>query len=128
LSSFHSAHPEQGCPVAALGPELIRTEPKFRRALAAEIRNRLNQLHDLTPPQLPPKIRRQQIAGALACMVGGVILARGLEKSEGWKFLQECHSFLRDALVNSGRQRTTSKRRPTNRSKTATTQRSRKRP
>jgi TetR/AcrR family transcriptional regulator, transcriptional repressor for nem operon len=127
LSSFHSAHPEQGCPVAALGPELIRTGPKFQKELAAEIRSRLNQLHNLTSPQLPPKFRRQQIAGALACMVGGVILARGLRESEGRKFLEECHSFLRGALTNSGRQRTTLKRRPTNHSKTAATGRSTKR-
>jgi TetR/AcrR family transcriptional repressor of nem operon len=114
LSSFHSAHPEQGCPVAALGPELIRTGLKFRRELAAEIRSRLNQLHGLTPPRLSPKIRRQQIAGALACMVGGVILARGLKESEGQNFLNECHSFLRDALASPG-----PKHRRTNRSKTA---------
>jgi TetR/AcrR family transcriptional regulator, transcriptional repressor for nem operon len=123
LSSFHSAHPEQGCPVAALGPELIRAGLNFRRELAAEIRNRLNQLHDLTPPQLSPKIRRRQIAGALACMVGGVILARGLQESEKRKFLEGCHGFLRDALANSGRQRATPKRGATKRSKTATARR-----
>src|SRR5262249_27661583 len=123
----HSAHPEQGCPIAALGPELIRTGPKFREELAAEIQNRLKQLHDLTSPQLPPKLRRQQVAGALACMVGGVILARGLKESVGQKFLEECHSFLRDALANSAPARVTPKRRPTNRPKTATTERSRKR-
>jgi TetR/AcrR family transcriptional repressor of nem operon len=117
LSSFHLAHPEQGCPVAALGPELIRTGQKFRSELAAEIRRRLNQLHDLTSAELPPKIRRQQIAGALACMVGGVILARGLKESESRKFLEECHSFLRDALTDPGSRRPTRKRRRTNRSK-----------
>jgi TetR/AcrR family transcriptional regulator, transcriptional repressor for nem operon len=111
LSSFHLAHPEKGCPIASLGPELIRTGQKFRRELATEIHSRLQQLHDLTPPQLPPKIRRQQIAGALACMVGGMILARGLKESEGRKFLEECHHFLRDALADSSPKHTTPKRR-----------------
>jgi TetR/AcrR family transcriptional regulator, transcriptional repressor for nem operon len=126
LSSFHLAHPEQGCPVAVLGPELIRTSQKFRNELTAEIRSRLNQLYDLTSPELPPKIRRQQIAGALACMVGGLILARGLKESERRKFLEECHSFLRAALVDSNPKGATPKRRGTPPSKHTNSQRPRK--
>jgi TetR/AcrR family transcriptional repressor of nem operon len=111
LSSFHFAHPERGCPVASLAPELMRSDEKVRRELAAGIRNRLKQLHDLTPAQLPPEMRRRQVAGAFACMVGGLILARALKESEGLEFLNECHSFLRDALANSSPKRATSKRR-----------------
>jgi TetR/AcrR family transcriptional repressor of nem operon len=114
LSSFHLTHPEDGCPVASLGPELMRSSQKARRQLAAEIQSRLKQLHDLTPAQVPPETRRRQAAGALACMVGGLILARGLKESEGLEFLNDCHSFLGDALVNPG-----PKRRLTNSSKTA---------
>jgi TetR/AcrR family transcriptional repressor of nem operon len=35
LSPGHLAHPEQGCPVAALGPELVRTPRRSRRTFAA---------------------------------------------------------------------------------------------
>jgi hypothetical protein len=35
-------------------------------------------------------------------MVGGLILARGLKKSEGLEFLKDCHGFLRESLANSG--------------------------
>jgi TetR/AcrR family transcriptional regulator, transcriptional repressor for nem operon len=101
LSAFHRAHPERGCPIASLGPELMRSSQKVRRELAAEIRNRLNQLHDLTPAQMPPEIRTQQVAGVFACMVGGLILARGMKESEGLEFLKECHRFLHDALTKA---------------------------
>ena len=102
LSSFHLTHPERACPVATLGPELLRGSQKVRRTLAAEIRRRLKKLHDLTPAQLPPEARRQQAAGAFACMVGGLILARALNESEGMKFLKDCQAFLRKALPSSG--------------------------
>lgn len=111
LSSFHLTHPERGCPVASLAPELMRGDEKIRRELAAEIRKRLKQLHDLTPAQLPLEVRRRQVAGAFACMVGGLVLARALKESEGLEFLKECHSFLRDALTNSSPKPTTPKRR-----------------
>jgi TetR/AcrR family transcriptional regulator, transcriptional repressor for nem operon len=70
LSSFHLTHSERGCPVASLGPELLRSSQKVRRTLAALIRGRLKELHDLTPARVSPKARRQQAAGAFACMVG----------------------------------------------------------
>ena len=101
LSSFHLTHPERACPVATLGPELLRGSQKVRRTLAAEIRRRLKKLHDLTPAQLPPEARRQQAAGTFACMVGGLILARALKESEGRKFLKDCHAFLREALASA---------------------------
>jgi TetR/AcrR family transcriptional repressor of nem operon len=72
LSSFHLAHPERGCPVASLAPELMRGDEKIRRELAAEIRKRLKQLHDLTPAQLPLEVRRRQVAGAFGIRGSGI--------------------------------------------------------
>ena len=102
LSSFHLTQPERACPVATLGPELLRSSQKVRSTLAAEIQSRLKKLYDLTSARLPPETRRQQAAGAFACMVGGLILARGLTESQGRGFLKICHAFLREALVTSG--------------------------
>jgi TetR/AcrR family transcriptional repressor of nem operon len=101
LSSFHLTHPERACPVATLGPELLRSSQKVRRTLAAQIRRRLKKLHDLTPARVPPESRREQAAGTFACMVGGLILARALKESEGRKFLKDCHAFLREALASA---------------------------
>jgi hypothetical protein len=42
--------------------------------------------------------RRREAAGALACMVGGMVLARGLPESEGVALLAEVRAFARSAL------------------------------
>jgi TetR/AcrR family transcriptional repressor of nem operon len=101
LSSFHLTHPERACPVATLGPELLRSSHKVRRTLAEQIRRRLKKLHDLTPARVLPESRRAQAAGTFACMVGGLILASALKESEGRKFLKDCHAFLREALASA---------------------------
>jgi TetR/AcrR family transcriptional repressor of nem operon len=99
LSPFHLEHVDRGCPVAALGPELIRSGQKVRKTFSVEIRKRLEKLYDLATGGT--KSRRQQAAGALACMVGGLIIARGLKESERAEFLKDCHAFLREALADS---------------------------
>lgn len=96
LSSYHLEHAERGCPIAALGPELIRSSQKVRRGFAAGITRRLEGLRELARGGV--KKRRQQAAGALACMVGGLIVARGLKDSERAEFLNHCQAFLREAL------------------------------
>jgi TetR/AcrR family transcriptional repressor of nem operon len=96
LSSFHLQHIEKGCPIAALGPELERSGQKVKRTFSTEINKRLEKLHDLTTGGA--KKRRQQAAGALACMVGGLIVARALKESERAEFLKDCQAFLREAL------------------------------
>ena len=53
LSPKHLQHPEAGCPVAALGPELVRSTANVRQTLAKGIRARLQALVDLVPDDLP---------------------------------------------------------------------------
>ena len=101
LSPRHLIHPENGCPVAALGPELARSSKKVKQKLAAAIRTRLKNLSDLTSSRVPLEKRRQRTAGAVACMVGGLVLARGLKEAEALELLKDCHAFLRDALADS---------------------------
>ena len=105
LSAAHRDHPEWGCPIATLGPNLARSGQKARRTLANDIRKRLKQLHDLTPDSLPAETRTRQAAGALACTVGGLIVARVLEESQGAEFLKSCHEFLRETLVTNNRRK-----------------------
>src|SRR6516164_310156 len=54
LSPQHLAHPEQGCPVAALGPEVVRGNKRLRQILAEGITRRLGKIRDLISPTLPP--------------------------------------------------------------------------
>lgn len=102
LSRPHLTHPERGCPVAALGPELARSSHRVRKTLAAEIRKRLQRLYAAFSPSVPAETQRREAAGALACMVGGLILARGLTEPEALEFLKDCRAFLHGALANSG--------------------------
>lgn len=101
LSPEHTSHPEMGCAIAALGPELTRSAPPVRQSLAGAIRKRLNELVDLIPRRVPAGRRRRDAAGALACMVGGVILARGMKPSERAAFLAECRAFLNESLAET---------------------------
>jgi AcrR family transcriptional regulator len=99
LSPEHAAHPERGCPVAALGPELIRADPKARRALSRSIRDRLAWFR-----QLLPRGRRQDddvAVGALACMLGGIVLARALGGEDSGAILDACRRFLRRATEDA---------------------------
>jgi len=102
LSIGHMTHPQRGCPVAAFGTELIRGSTRVRQRLSQEIQVRLTKLCEGTDARLPEAIRRSQAAGALACMVGGQVLARGLEESEGREFLDACRRFLKTALEATG--------------------------
>jgi len=101
LSPPHLIHPESGCPVAVLGPELARSSKNVKQTLAAAIRTRLKNLSDLISSSVPLEKRKRLTAGTVACMVGGLVLARGLREAEALELLKDCHAFLRDALANS---------------------------
>ena len=101
LSPKHLQHPEAGCPVAALGPELVRSTANVRQTLAKGIRARLQALVDLLPDDLTATERRQLATGVLACMLGGLILARGLPESEALQVVDDCRSFLRQRLASN---------------------------
>jgi TetR/AcrR family transcriptional regulator, transcriptional repressor for nem operon len=99
LSLPHMEHPERGCPIAALGTELLRSDRTVKRVVSRETLARLERLYQRTSPDAAPETRKRQAAGALACMVGGQILARALNGQEGAQFLADCQRFLRDALT-----------------------------
>jgi TetR/AcrR family transcriptional repressor of nem operon len=99
LSPEHLAHPERGCAIAALGPELARGAPGVRQTLAAALRKRLEHLASLMSPRLAADARRRRAAAALACMVGGMVVARGLKPAERATFLGDCRAFMREALA-----------------------------
>jgi len=101
LSPPHLIHPESGCPVATLGPELARSSKKVKQTLAAAIRTRLKNLSDLVSSSVPLEKRKRLTAGAVACMVGGLVVARGLKEAEALEFLKDCHAFLLDTFANS---------------------------
>jgi TetR/AcrR family transcriptional repressor of nem operon len=98
LDPAHLAHPERGCVVATLGSEAARGPRAVKRSLGQSIRARLDRLRRLMPASLSKRARDEKAAGAFACMVGGLILARGLEHDEAERLLADCRAFLHQAL------------------------------
>ena len=95
LSAAHVAHPERGCPVAALGPELTRSGGRVRRELARAIGRRTAWVRNLLTGR---SRRREDAIGVLACMVGAMILARGAEPRDSEAVLAASRRFLHRAL------------------------------
>ena len=54
LSAAHAAHPERGCPLAALGSELARGHDPARGALAHGVSERLAWMRELLPSTWRP--------------------------------------------------------------------------
>jgi TetR/AcrR family transcriptional repressor of nem operon len=103
LSRAHAAHPERGCPVAALGAEVARSGGAARRDLAHGIKERIAWMRELLPKRWTRGDREQDehVVGTLACMVGGVILARAAGGKEADAILEACRRFLHRALEAS---------------------------
>jgi TetR/AcrR family transcriptional repressor of nem operon len=97
LSMAHRDHPEKGCPIAALAPELLRASPRVRRTIASEVSKRIARLRDALAPR-NKRERDRDAAGAAACMVGGMILSRAMDEGQAAAFLESCRAFLREAL------------------------------
>lgn len=98
LSSRHREHPESGCMIASLGGELARAEGPARQRFDANIRAWLEQITDYAPAR-GAEARRRQATGAYAAMIGGMILARGVEDPHAAdRILADVRDFLREAL------------------------------
>jgi TetR/AcrR family transcriptional repressor of nem operon len=109
LSPAHVAHPERGCPLATLGPEIARTGGPTHGALAEGVRNRLEWMRQLLPEGQREAASDDQIIGALACMVGGVILARTVGGKDSAAVLEACREFLRRNVGHSGKRSSSSR-------------------
>ena len=95
LAEPHMLHPERGCPLPTVGTELVRSGAKMRRSVAGEIRSRLARIVERLGLR---RDRETDAAGAFACMVGGLLIARALPENEGSVFLERCRAFLRGAI------------------------------
>ncbi|MPZ16966.1 MAG: TetR family transcriptional regulator [Luteitalea sp.] len=98
LSPEHAVHPERGCPVAALGPEVARVSGRRRRDLAHAVRQRLDWMRGFFPTRRRDELREEQAIGTLACMVGGLVMARLVGGKESAALLEACRDFLHRTL------------------------------
>lgn len=104
LSPWHLAHVAEGCPVAALAPELARSGGRLQRDLGRTIRARMEWIRTLLPGTRRAARRRDDAVGTLACMVGGLVLARALGGDDGREVLAASRRFLERALADEERE------------------------
>ena len=95
LAELHMLHPERGCPLPTVAPELVRSGAKMRRSVAGEIRARLARLGERLGKR---RNKETDAAGAFACMVGAMVIARAPPENEGSAFLERCRAFLHGAI------------------------------
>ena len=100
LTANHMRHPETGCPIAAVGPEVERSEGAARQAYAEYVRGNLDRLEAIAPGKTKDQ-RRRAAAATYATMVGALLLARALGDDEGDKFLAQVRRFLKESSVSN---------------------------
>jgi TetR/AcrR family transcriptional repressor of nem operon len=99
LSDWHAAHAGRGCPIAALGPEVARAGGKGRRRLAVRLSERIEWMKSVLPAG--GKSADARVVPMLACMVGGLILARAAGGDKGSEILASCRAFLYETIDRS---------------------------
>jgi TetR/AcrR family transcriptional regulator, transcriptional repressor for nem operon len=100
LAPTHRDDPGHGCAVPTLGAEIARESAKTRRVFSG----RMEQMIDMIADQLqgtPRKAARKQAMGALATMMGSLVMARIAGSGE-----------LSDEILKSGRDAVLSRVKP----------------
>jgi TetR/AcrR family transcriptional repressor of nem operon len=97
LKPTHARHPERGCPISTVGPDLVRGQGPGREAVADAMRERLAWLEELAGGGTKED-RRATAAGTYAAMLGAIFVARALGETEGEKYLERVRRFLRGSL------------------------------
>ncbi|MEN3348842.1 MAG: TetR/AcrR family transcriptional regulator, transcriptional repressor for nem operon [Bradyrhizobium sp.] len=75
LTAAHRDDPGQGCAVPSLGAEIARESPKTRKAFALKLEQMIDMIADQIV-DVPRKTARKQAMGALATMMGTIVMAR----------------------------------------------------
>ena len=77
LSPRHRDDPKRGCALPALAADVARSSPSERRAFAFKLEKMIDAFVELLPDEAPQQAR-QIATGALATMVGSIVLSRAV--------------------------------------------------
>jgi TetR/AcrR family transcriptional repressor of nem operon len=91
LSPRHRDDPERGCALPALAADVARSSPSERRAFAFKLEKMIDAFVELLPDEAPQQAR-QIATGALATMVGSIVLSRAVGVGK-----------LSDSILDAGR-------------------------
>src|SRR5260370_22317500 len=75
LSADHRDNQQSGCALPALGADIARSNQKARRRLARKLEEMIDVLAGLLPQKSPAEAS-QVATGAIATMMGSIVLAR----------------------------------------------------
>ncbi|MGY4290140.1 TetR/AcrR family transcriptional repressor of nem operon [Bradyrhizobium sp. LM2.7] len=78
LSPRHRDNPKHGCALPALAVDVARSSPSEQQALASKLEMMIDVLVDLLTGEPPPRQARQIATGAIATMVGSIVLSRAV--------------------------------------------------
>jgi TetR/AcrR family transcriptional regulator, transcriptional repressor for nem operon len=91
LSHRHRDDPKRGCALPTLAADVARSSPSERQALASKLEKMIDVFVELLPGE-PPRQARQIATGAIATMVGSIVLSRAVGVGK-----------LSDRILNAGR-------------------------
>lgn len=77
LSPRHRDNPKHGCALPTLAVDVARSSPSEQQALASKLEKMIDALVELLPGE-PPRQARQVATGAIATMVGSIVLSRAV--------------------------------------------------
>ena len=97
LSPEHCDHPDSGCPVAALAPEMARTKLGVRKRISGLIKDRRERWVEFMPGRTAAE-REQNFLIILSAMAGAVSIARILTEPAD---RQRVLASVRDHLLHS---------------------------
>src|SRR5436309_5112377 len=94
LSPEHCDHPDSGCPVAALAPEMARAKFGVRKRISGLIKDRAERWVELMPGRTATE-RQQNFSVIFSAMAGAVSVARILtDPADRRKVLADMQSHL----------------------------------
>ncbi|MBR0815579.1 MULTISPECIES: TetR/AcrR family transcriptional regulator [Bradyrhizobium] len=91
LSPRHRDNPRHGCALPALAADVARSSAGERRALASKLEDMIDVFVELLPDETPQQAR-QIATGAIAAMVGSIVLSRAVGAGK-----------LSDSILDAGR-------------------------
>jgi TetR/AcrR family transcriptional repressor of nem operon len=77
LSPRHRDNPKHGCALPTLAADVARSGPSEQQALASKLEKMIDVFVELLPGE-PPRQARQIATGAIAAMVGSIVLSRAV--------------------------------------------------
>lgn len=97
LSIEHCEHPELGCPIAALAPEISRTKPAVKRQIARLLKQHREHIMPFVPGHTETEKERNYFV-TMSAMAGAIAIARTVTDLED---KQKILNTVRDCLLAS---------------------------